>query len=140
MSAMDPDDPASFVAKLRTEMLPQFHARSRAAVNSDTPFVERLVRFWSNHFTVSTAGARRSITTSCVAYEQEAIRARLGGSFGEMLTAVVGHPVMLLYLENARSVGPGSEMGSKGDRGLNENLARLGRTRLRGWAARATGG
>jgi uncharacterized protein (DUF1800 family) len=124
MSAMDPDDPTSFVAKLRTEMLPQFHARIRAAVNSDRPFVERLVRFWSNHFTVSTAGARRSIATSCVAYEQEAIRARLGGSFGDMLTTVVGHPVMLLYLENERSVDPESGMAGKGDRGLNENLAR----------------
>ena len=31
---------------------------------------------------------------------------------------------MLLYLDNVRSVGPGSRAGRSGRRGLNENLAR----------------
>lgn len=110
--------------KLRTEMLPQLAARSRAAVRTQTPFRERLVRFWSNHFTVSTAGARRRIATSCVGFENEAVRAHLDGSFAQLLRAVARHPVMLLYLENAGSVGPDSKLGRRTGRGLNENLAR----------------
>jgi uncharacterized protein (DUF1800 family) len=34
------------------------------------------------------------------------------------------HPAMLMYLENAASVGPASLAGQRGKRGLNENLAR----------------
>ena len=34
------------------------------------------------------------------------------------------HPAMLMYLDNARSVGPDSVVGRTGRRGLNENLAR----------------
>ncbi len=41
-----------------------------------------------------------------------------------MLLAVMRHPAMLLYLDNAGSVGPDSPAGQRGHRGLNENLAR----------------
>jgi uncharacterized protein (DUF1800 family) len=41
-----------------------------------------------------------------------------------MLLAVMRHPAMLLYLDNAGSVGPDSPAGQRGRRGLNENLAR----------------
>lgn len=46
-----------------------------------------------------------------------------------MLAAVEQHPGMLVYLDQVRSIGPGSEMGQLarrrgGRRGLNENLAR----------------
>jgi uncharacterized protein (DUF1800 family) len=41
-----------------------------------------------------------------------------------MLLAVMRHPAMLLYLQNAESVGPDSPAGQRGHRGLNENLAR----------------
>ena len=34
------------------------------------------------------------------------------------------HPAMLLYLDNAGSVGPDSPAGQRTGRGLNENLAR----------------
>jgi uncharacterized protein (DUF1800 family) len=52
------------------------------------------------------------------------------GKFGDMLNAVERHPAMLLYLDQAQSVGPNSPIGarvaSRGARriGLNENLAR----------------
>jgi uncharacterized protein (DUF1800 family) len=41
-----------------------------------------------------------------------------------MLVAVMRHPAMLRYLNNAGSVGPDSPAGKGGKRGLNENLAR----------------
>ncbi|HSG90889.1 MAG TPA: DUF1800 domain-containing protein [Pseudomonadales bacterium] len=115
---------ASYLDKLRAEMLPQLASRVAAAAGTRAPFRERLVHFWSNHFTVSTVGAQRRIATSCVAYENEAIRARLDGSFAHMLRAVVQHPVMLVYLDNAQSMGPRSPLGRNRQRGLNENLAR----------------
>jgi uncharacterized protein (DUF1800 family) len=58
------------------------------------------------------------------AFENEAIRANLDGSFADLLIAVEQHPAMLIYLDNAASVGPFSVMGQRRDRGLNENLAR----------------
>jgi uncharacterized protein (DUF1800 family) len=41
-----------------------------------------------------------------------------------MVLAVMRHPAMLLYLDNAGSVGPNSIAGQRSHRGLNENLAR----------------
>jgi uncharacterized protein (DUF1800 family) len=41
-----------------------------------------------------------------------------------MLLAVTRHPAMLIYLDNAQSIGPDSKAGMRRDRGLNENLAR----------------
>lgn len=41
-----------------------------------------------------------------------------------MLLAVMRHPAMLLYLDNTQSFGPGSPVGLKQNKGLNENLAR----------------
>lgn len=41
-----------------------------------------------------------------------------------MLRAVTEHPAMLLYLDNATSIGPNSAMGERRGKGLNENLAR----------------
>jgi uncharacterized protein (DUF1800 family) len=46
------------------------------------------------------------------------------GRFQDMLLAVMRHPAMLLYLDNAGSVGPDSMGGQFTHRGLNENLAR----------------
>lgn len=97
-------------------------ARTAAAIATTTPFVERLVHFWSNHFTVSTA--KPVLLAAAAGYEQEAIRPYVLGRFADMLQAVVAHPAMLIYLDNAQSVGPDSIVGSRRDLGLNENLAR----------------
>ena len=96
--------------------------RTMAAVDSDTPFRERLVHFWSNHFTVS---AKRGVVAPIAgAFEREAIRPHVTGRFADMLLASTKHPAMLLYLDNASSVGPNSPMGRRRGKGLNENLAR----------------
>ena len=57
-------------------------------------------------------------------FEREAIRPHVTGRFRDMLGAVVKHPAMLLYLDNASSVGPDSVAGERRGRGLNENLGR----------------
>ena len=94
-------------------------ARFDAAINAEVGFVERLVWFWSNHFCVNA-----DATVMAGGYEREAIRPHVLGHFSDMLLAVEGHPAMLLYLNNAQSIGPGSVAGVNRDRGLNENLAR----------------
>jgi uncharacterized protein (DUF1800 family) len=57
-------------------------------------------------------------------YEREAIRPHILGRFADMLLAAEGHPAMLVYLDNAMSIGPKSVAGINRTRGLNENLAR----------------
>ena len=102
--------------------LTEAKARLDAALAADIGFAERLVWFWSNHFCVSAdKGQVRPIAG---AFEREAIRAHVLGRFGDMLLAVESHPAMLVYLDNARSIGPNSRAGQNRRRGLNENLAR----------------
>jgi uncharacterized protein (DUF1800 family) len=97
-------------------------SRTRAMVASERPFLERLVAFWSNHFTVSAA--RPQVLSLVGAFEREAIRPHALGSFAALLRAAVQHPAMLFYLDNLRSIGPNSRAGRWSKRGLNENLAR----------------
>jgi uncharacterized protein (DUF1800 family) len=94
-------------------------ARIDAALDAEIGFVERLVWFWSNHFCVN---AEKTVMAG--AYEREAIRPHVLGRFADMLLAAEGHPAMLLYLDNAQSIGPDSVAGINRDKGLNENLAR----------------
>ena len=101
---------------------PQAAAQLANAVITPAPFRERLVWFWTNHFAVSLR--RGECTAVAAAFVEEAIRPHVTGRFGEMLLAVMRHPAMLLYLDNATSFGPGSPAGQKTHRGLNENLAR----------------
>ncbi|MEM7779727.1 MAG: DUF1800 domain-containing protein [Pseudomonadota bacterium] len=108
--------------------------RTNLAIASDTPFAERLVHFWSNHFSVS---AQKPGTHYLVAnHEFHAIRPHLTGKFSDMLKSAVLHPAMLIYLDQFRSIGPGSQFqqfrarqrnrrgSNEPDLGLNENLAR----------------
>jgi uncharacterized protein (DUF1800 family) len=93
-----------------------------AMVGTDTPFRERLVWFWANHFTVSLKTPECAAVVN--AFVREAIRPHVTGRFTDMLLAVMRHPAMLLYLDNAQSMGPNSRAGLRQHRGLNENLAR----------------
>ncbi len=102
--------------------LDEAKARLDSALNADIGFVERLVWFWSNHFCISAD--KGGVRPLCGAYEREAIRPYVCGKFADMLMAVESHPAMLLYLDNARSIGPNSFAGLRRNKGLNENLAR----------------
>jgi uncharacterized protein (DUF1800 family) len=108
--------------ELRRVYLAEVGARMNAAIFSDAPLQERLVHFWSNHFTVS---ALRPVVRGFVgAFEREAIRPHVTGRFSDMLLAVARHPAMLFYLDNVQSIGPDSRVGQRRAKGLNENLAR----------------
>ncbi len=94
---------------------------ARATV-SDNGFRERLVAFWADHFTV--AGKNMQTQMAVIPYVDAAIRPNIAGKFAEILKAVVTNPAMLIYLDQNSSIGPNSVRGKRGDRGLNENLAR----------------
>jgi uncharacterized protein (DUF1800 family) len=109
-------------AVLQQIFLQEAKARLDAALAAETGFAERLAWFWSNHFCISAdKGPLRAIVG---AYEREAIRPHVAGRFADMLLAVESHPGMLVYLDNARSIGPDSVAGRNRGKGLNENLAR----------------
>ena len=102
--------------------LAEAQAHYQAALNAEIGLAERLVWFWANHFSVSAdKGPVRSLAG---AFEREAIRPHALGKFSDMLLAVETHPAMLIYLDNARSIGPDSFAGRRRGKGLNENLAR----------------
>jgi len=114
-------------AYLRPIYLDDARARVHAALQSERPWIERLVHFWSNHFAVSVD--KLAVLGIAGSFEREAIRPHVLGSFREMLLAVESHPAMLLYLDNQQSVGPNSPAAQRAARhertlGLNENLAR----------------
>jgi uncharacterized protein (DUF1800 family) len=84
--------------------------------------VERWVQFWANHFTV--AATKGTMMALVWPHEYEAIRPFALGNFKDLARAATIHPAMLLYLDNAQSIGPNSRAGMRRDKGLNENLAR----------------
>ncbi len=134
-AAMRDDDPMSETmrrmarAGFRRHYADAAGARLAAAVATPTPFPERLVHFWTNHFAVSAD--KQTVIGFAGNYENEAIRPHIMGKFSDLLTAAVHHPAMLLYLDQAQSFGPDSDFATRvrnrGNRqapGLNENLAR----------------
>ena len=97
---------------------------------SDAPFAERWVHFWANHFAVSVD--KFACTPFVGDHEFRAIRPHVFGRFGALLRSAVLHPAMLLFLDQAQSIGPQSPAArfvarrrqSGRPLGLNENLAR----------------
>lgn len=131
------DGAAMFREAFRDDVLGEIAARGRAAVESEQPFLERLSRFWANHFAVS--GDKPEIAALAGAFEREAIRPHVLGSFADLLLAAESHPAMLRFLDNSRSIGPDSSLVKHPPRrlrrraersgqplklGINENLAR----------------
>lgn len=123
---MSPEEQEEAILKplqqLREILFAEIEARTLRGVTTETGFAERLVLFWSNHFTVS---ANKAVTLPFAGvFEREVIRAGMTGSFADLLVASTRHPGMLLYLDQAQSMGPNSVAGKRRDKGLNENLAR----------------
>ena len=121
--------------QIRQRVQADQRARMVTAATTMRPFAERLALFWANHFTVSlTKASTRGLVG---AFEREAIRPHIAGSFEQLLAAAVMHPGLLRYLDNEQSAGPNSAVVQRlarrprGDNepgpritGLNENLAR----------------
>lgn len=118
----DAEQAREFARRQRQVLTDEMAARFQLGFTTDQPFAERLVWFWTNHFTISTQNAGTASLAG--AYEREAIRPFIAGKFEDMLLAVATHPAMLVYLNNAQSIGPGSMAGARSNRGLNENFGR----------------
>ena len=99
----------------------ELRARFTKAMMPEIGFTERLVHFWSNHFSMSTNKAM-IVRSTYGQLERDVIRKHVYGRFADMLKAVMSHPAMFAYLDNGDSIGPNSAAGAWG--GLNENLAR----------------
>jgi len=118
----------AYLRKGRDEYVAAVGARAGSALQTSTPFAERLVHFWSNHFAVSVD--KLLVIGLAGGFEADAIRPHVLGRFEDLLLAAVRHPAMLLYLDQAQSIGPNSSAGLRAAerqpraRGLNENLAR----------------
>ncbi|BEV09263.1 DUF1800 domain-containing protein [Methylophilus sp. DW102] len=131
--AGSPEDKLQLRRQMRNEARDNYteavQVRAQVAQQTDTPFVERLVHFWSNHFAISAQ--KSQVTQLAGLFELQAIRPFVLGTFKDMLFAVEKHPAMLIYLDQQQSRGPQSEavqrqMRRQPDKksGLNENLAR----------------
>jgi uncharacterized protein (DUF1800 family) len=115
---------------IRATAIPEFLSRAQLAATTDASFRERWTLFWCNHFTVASKNLETAVLVG--PFEREAIRPHVFGRFEDLLTASSMHPAMLVYLDQAQSIGPHSAVMSMrgpglarlGQAGLNENLAR----------------
>ena len=108
--------------QIRQVAIGEMAARGKLAVDTSAGFRERWTLFWANHFTVSAVKA--VVAPVAGSFEREAIRPHVFGRFEDLLVASSRHPAMLLYLDQAQSIGPNSQAGRRRGGGLNENLAR----------------
>lgn len=99
-----------------------FLARARLGALTPDGFAERWALFWANALTVSATKFQSAVFMG--QYENEAIRPHVFGRFEDLLLAAESHPAMLMYLDQAQSIGPDSLAGQRRNAGLNENLAR----------------
>ncbi len=101
----------------------EIDARIGKQMQAKVGFVERLVIFWSNHFSMSV-NKSETVRGTIGQLERDVIRKNVLGKFQTMLLGVMQHPAMLSFLDNADSIGPNSPIGQLWDAGFNENLAR----------------
>ena len=127
---INPNEVMKLGQQLRPLYLKHVSARAIQAIRTETPFYERLVHFWSNHFAVSVKSPQMLGIVG--AFEFEAIRQNITGNFYDLLLAVEKHPTVLTFLDNQFSIGANSTLAKQAKRGrrrnrkfdINENLAR----------------
>ncbi len=101
----------------------ELSARVAKQMSVEIGFVERLVMFWSNHFSM-TVNKIETVRGTFGQWERDVIRRNVLGKFRTMLRGTMNHPAMIAYLDNDNSIGPNSRRGQEWGVGLNENLAR----------------
>ncbi len=106
-------------------------------IYSNAQLQEVMTDFWLNHFNVYLR-KNEQMPYYLVSYARDVIRPHALGKFEDLLEAVAHSPAMMIYLDNAQSVGPDSlaaerakmvnERRGSGKKqapeGLNENYAR----------------
>ncbi|HZP07369.1 MAG TPA: DUF1800 family protein [Terracidiphilus sp.] len=114
------------------ELISQRLARD---IYSNAQLQEVMTDFWLNHFNVFLH-KNEETPYYLVSYERDVIRPLALGKFEDLLEAVAHSPAMMLYLDNAESIGPDSPAAErakmsaarngnkKAPEGINENYAR----------------
>jgi uncharacterized protein (DUF1800 family) len=104
-------------------------------IYSDAQLQEVMTDFWFNHFNIYLR-KNDEMPYYLVSYERDVIRPLALGKFQDLLEAVAHSPAMLIYLDNAESIGPDSPAAErakmnafrspnkKAPEGINENYAR----------------
>jgi uncharacterized protein (DUF1800 family) len=106
-------------------------------IYSNAQLQEVMTDFWLNHFNIYLR-KNEQMPYYLVGYARDTIRPHAMGRFEDLLDAVAHSPAMLIYLDNAQSVGPDSPFAFRATRvnerrpdakrqapeGLNENYAR----------------
>jgi uncharacterized protein (DUF1800 family) len=104
-------------------------------IYSDAQLQEVMTDFWFNHFNIFLR-KNDEMPYYLTSYERDVIRPLALGKFQDLLEAVAHSPAMLLYLDNADSIGPDSPAAErakmnafrnpnkKAPQGINENYAR----------------
>jgi uncharacterized protein (DUF1800 family) len=97
---------------------------------SNAQLQEVMTDFWLNHFNVFLH-KNDETPYYLVSYQRDTIRPHALGKFEDLLEATAHSPAMLLYLDNASSMGPDSPAAERAVRngrvtheGINENYAR----------------
>jgi uncharacterized protein (DUF1800 family) len=107
-----------------------FSTRLLRDIYSNRQLEAVMTDFWLNHFNVYIR--KDGNMPSLLPEYEDTIRAHALGRFEDLLEATAKSPAMLLYLDNAQSVGPDSltagrprgPNAKKASAGLNENYAR----------------
>ncbi len=164
LQAMEPQDFESFIKSLRPiqrqaltngmppelkEALGDLEAPEQTAaqelfaqrltrdIYSNAQLQEVMTDFWLNHFNVYLR-KNEQMPYYLVSYERDVIRPLALGKFEDLLEAVAHSPAMMIYLDNAESIGPDSlaaerlkmvearrpDLKKKAPQGLNENYGR----------------
>ncbi len=106
--------------------------RLTRAIYTNAQLQEVMTDFWLNHFNVFLH-KNEATPYYLVSFERDVIRPRALGKFEDLLEATAHSPAMMLYLDNASSIGPDSMAAERAERrpnnkkkrdGLNENYAR----------------
>jgi uncharacterized protein (DUF1800 family) len=107
-------------------------------IYSNAQLQEVMTDFWLNHFNIYLR-KNEQMPYFLVSYERDTIRPHALGKFEDLLEAVAHSPAMLVYLDNAQSIGPDSLAAQRAEQtrarttdpekkkvreGLNENYAR----------------
>ena len=82
-------------------------------VNTQTPFRERLVRFWTEQFGINARDPRMG--SLAAAFEREVIRPNVTGPLYTLMMQAIRHPAFLLHLRNEDSMGPRSPAAWRGE-------------------------
>lgn len=81
------------------------HAAVIRAARHDGQLAERMVEFWTNHFSTYSGNSDKNVRYAAASDDRDVIRAHAMGRFSDLLLASARSVSMLLYLDNHRSTG-----------------------------------